>query len=49
MLLKLDIVVCPSCDATIDIRESKGSVQANSLGSWLNAVAEIERQHREKK
>lgn len=48
-LLESDVIRCPACETTIDIRESKRSREANSVGSWLNAVAEIEKQHREKK
>ena len=45
-LLDLNVIVCPTCSAAIDIRKSKST---GEIGSWINTVAELDKKIDKKK
>jgi hypothetical protein len=43
IVLEANVVVCPHCRTTIDIRESK---RTGHIGSWINMVQELDKIHK---
>jgi hypothetical protein len=48
-LLMVDAVVCPACGTTIDIRESKRSIEPASIGSWFVTIGRLAKKRGEAK